>query len=82
MTISKKQAPGLLIYVGPTLSHGRLQHAQGFIDGFPAGVQELVDQHSWFRRLFVCPADFTEAKKQTQTKGSLLNIYYQRAKEV
>lgn len=81
MTISKK-TPGLLIYVGPTLSHGRLQHAQGFIDGFPAGVQELVDQHSWFRRLFVCPADFMAAKKQTQTKGSLLNIYYQRAKEV
>lgn len=82
MTISKKKAPGLLIYVGPTLSHGRLQHAQGFIDGFPVGVQELVDQHSWFRRLFVCPADFVEAKKQTQTKGSLLNIYYHRAKEV
>lgn len=82
MTTFKKKAPGLLIYVGPTLSHGRLQHAQGFIDGFPVGVQELVDQHSWFRRLFVCPADFAEAKKQTQTKGSLLYIYFNRAKEV
>ncbi|WP_270441218.1 hypothetical protein [Acidaminococcus provencensis] len=81
MTAFKKTS-GLLIYVGPTLSHGRLQHAQGFINGFPVGVQELVDQHSWFRRLFVCPAAFTEAKKQTQIKGSLLYIYYNRAKEV
>ena len=77
-----KKSPGLLIYIGPTLSHGRLQHAQSFIDGFPAGVQELVDQNPWFRRLFVPAASFTEAKKQTPVKGSLLNIYYNRAKEV
>lgn len=82
MTSKNSKAQASVIYVGPSLGHGRLQFAQVFIHGFPPGIKELISQYPWFGQLFVCLKDFASACKRTQVKGDLLNIYYQKAKEV
>lgn len=82
MTFKNAKTPAAVIYVGPSLGHGRLQFAQVFINGFPPGVQALLNQYPWFGTLFVAVPDFAAACKRTRVKGDLLNIYYNKAKEV
>lgn len=71
-----------LMYVGPSLSKGRLSHATVFLDGFPANVQELLDKHSWLKHLMVPTAEIDKAKESIKQKGSFLNKLAERTKEV
>lgn len=71
-----------LMYVGPSLSKGRLSHATVFLDGLPANVQELVDQHSWLKHLIVPTSQIEIAKESIKQKGSFLNVLAERTKEV
>ena len=70
-----------LIYVGPTLSEGRLSFSTVFIDGFPAYLQEILEKHPWFKQLFVPVSELDMAIKATKEKGSYLNILYEKAKK-
>lgn len=71
-----------LIYVGPSLSHGRLPFATVFADGFPAYAQVVIDENPWFENLFVPVNEMSAAIASTKQKGSFLNILYNKAKEV
>lgn len=70
-----------LIYVGPTLSEGRLSFSTVFYDGIPAYLQEIIKDHPWFRQLFVPVSELELAHKATQEKGSYLNILFNKAKK-
>ena len=78
MTNEKKQ----LVYVGPSLSKGRLSHGTVFLNGFTPPVQELVDKHPWLKQLMVPPDEIEKAKASMKQKGSLLNILCEKTKEV
>ena len=80
-TKSTKNTKQQLIYVGPTLSEGRLSYSTVFIDGFPAYLQEILEKHPWFKQLFVPVSDLNMAIKATKEKGSYLNILYDKAKK-
>ena len=75
-TISK------LIYVGPSLSQGRLFHGQIFMNGLPANVQAIILAHPWFRSLLVPVSSYVESCKQVGKKGTPLHLYATKAKEV
>lgn len=91
MTISKKskrtqttrntKTIEQLIYVGPTLSEGRLSFSTVYVNGLPFHVQELVNLHPWFKQLFVPASELDKAVKATKEKGSYLNILYNKAKK-
>ena len=70
-----------LVYVGPTLSEGRLSFATVYTNGLPVHVQEIVDAHPFFKQLFVPVSELNEAIKATKDKGSYLNILYNKAKK-
>ena len=42
-----------LIYIGPSLSKGRLPFATIYIGGFPPHIQEIIALKPWSRKLFV-----------------------------
>lgn len=69
------------IYIGPTLSEGRLAFSTVILGGFPPNVQFIVDEHPWFAQLFVPIADTNRAIASTKEKGSYLNILYNKAKK-
>ena len=71
-----------LVYVGPSLSRGRLSHATVFLDGYPAHVQELMVKHPWLKHFMVPPAEIDKALVSMQQKGSFLNNLCKRIKEV
>ena len=91
MTISKKskrtqttkstKTIHQLIYIGPTLSEGRLSFSTVFLDGFPAYLQEILDKHPWFKNLLVPVDEMNKASASTKDKGSFLNILYNKAKK-
>ncbi len=70
-----------IIYIGPTLSQGRLPFAAVFLNEIPAYVQAIVEKHPWFKNLLVPVDDMTKAIASTQDKGSYLNILYNKAKK-
>ncbi len=88
MATSRKQRfikpvkPKKLIYIGPTLSEGRLSFSTVFMDGFPVYVQGIIDKNPWFKALFVPIPEMETAVASTKQKGSFLNIMYNKAKEV
>lgn len=91
MTISKKSKrtqstkstknTKQVIYIGPTLSQGRLSFSTVFLDEIPAYVQAIIDKHPWFKHLLVPVDEMTKAIASTQEKGSYLNILYTKAKK-
>ena len=70
-----------LVYVGPTLSEGRLSFSTVYMNGLPLHVQDIVDAHPWFKQLFVPVSELDMAIKATKDKGSYLNILYNKAKK-
>lgn len=70
------------IYVGPSLSEGRLIHATVFIGGYPAHVAGLIADNPWLEQLFVPIPKLNDSLVETKQKGSLLNILCNKAKEV
>ncbi len=73
---------GKKIYIGPSLSGARLSHATVFSGGYTVPVKELIDKNPWLERLFVPVSQYTEKMKELSTKGTALNIYAKRCKEV
>lgn len=71
-----------VIYVGPSLSRGRLFHGQIFLNGLPQAVQELCLVHPWFRYLLVPTSEYVASVKQIGKKGTPLHLYFNEAKEV
>jgi hypothetical protein len=71
-----------VIYVGPTLSAGRLAFATIYIGGLPEHINAIVAEKPWFKQLFVPVAKMAEAVAETKKKGSALHTLYKRAKEV
>lgn len=71
-----------LIYVGPTLSEGRLSFSTVYLDGFPPHIMGLIEQYPWFKQLFVPVSEMNMAIASSKEKGSYLNILYNKAKEV
>lgn len=95
MTISKKPKTASentndgkknksLMYVGPSLSQGRLSHATVFIDGlFTVPVQEIMDAHPWMKHLMVPVTQINTAMAAIKKEGTLLNTLCKRVyKEV
>lgn len=90
MTISKKskrtqttkstKTINQLIYIGPTLSEGRLSHSTVLI-GIPDYIKAIIDKHPWFENLLVPVDEMNKAIASTKDKGSLLNILYNKAKK-
>lgn len=70
------------IYVGPSLSEGRLVHATVYIGGYPPHLAELIADNPWMEQLFVPIAKLNDSLAETKQKGSLLNILCNKAKEV
>ena len=95
MTISKKpkmdsantsdgKKSKSLMYVGPSISKGRLSHATVFIDGlFTVPVQEIMSEHPWMKHLMVPTSQINSAMESIKKEGTLLNTLCKRvAKEV
>ena len=78
----KKTKKERLVYIGPTLSKGRLFHGTVFIGGYPAQVKQLCLEHPWFDNLFVPVADFAASCREAAKKGTPLSIFMKKAREV
>lgn len=84
-TNSKKAEPknDKLIYIGPTLSKGRLPFATIYIGGFPEHIQDIIKLKPWFRKLFVPIEKMEVAIAATKKNGDAMHTFYQKAiKEV
>lgn len=71
-----------LVYVGPSLSEGRLSHCTVFTNGLPSHIQKIADANPWFSYLFVPVETYTETMKTVRKKGTALYMYAKRAREV
>ena len=74
----KKKAPAVtpVVYVGPTLPGGVLQHLTVFRgNGYPAHVAEIVENSQAVRGLIVPVSQLADALKAVQTKGHILNTF-------
>ncbi len=72
-----------LIYIGPSLSKGRLPFATIYIGGFPPHIQDIIALKPWFRKLFVPINKMEVAIAATNKNGDAMHTFYQKAmKEV
>ncbi len=71
-----------LIYIGPNLSNGRLTHATVFSGGYPAHVLSLIETAPWLTHLMVPVAQYTEKMKEAEQKGTALNVFLTRSREL
>lgn len=72
-----------LIYIGPSLSKGRLPFATIYIGGFPEHIQDIIKLKPWFRKLFVPINKMEVAIAATNKNGDAMHTFYQKAmKEV
>lgn len=91
MTTSKKSKPTestkstkkaeQLMYIGPTLSAGRLYFSTIFMGGLPTHIKALIEKHPWFSGLFVPIEGLDAAIKATKIKGNYLNTLYVKAQK-
>ena len=70
-----------LIYIGPSLSRGRLNTLTVFCDGLPGHLQEVYDDIPHIKALFVEVENLNESLVKRNTKGTPLFKYYQEVKE-
>ncbi|MBQ5343966.1 MAG: hypothetical protein J6F33_02060 [Acidaminococcaceae bacterium] len=71
-----------VIYVGPSLSSGRLAFSTIYIGGLPDHINAIVADNPWFSQLFVPIGKMNEAIAETKKKGSALYTLYKKAMEV
>ena len=71
-----------LIYIGPNLPNGRLAHATVFSGGYPAHVLALMENAPWLTHLMVPVAQYTEKMKEAAQKGTALNVFLTRSREL
>ena len=75
--------PEKLIYIGPSLSRGRLPFATIYDGGFPPHIQDVIAIKPWFRKLFVPINKMEIAIAATKKNGDAMNTFYKKAlKEV
>ncbi len=80
---SKAAAPAQkLIYIGHNLSNGRLAHATVFSGGYPAHVLSLIETAPWLTHLMVPVAQYAEKMKEAAQKGTALNVFLTRSREL
>lgn len=70
------------VYIGPSLSGSRLLHATVFRDGYPIYIKEIMEEHPWFKNLFVPVEEYAESMKTIRKPGTALYIFAKRSKEV
>ena len=76
--VRRKKTPAVtpVVYVGPTLPGGVLQHLTVFRgNGYPAHVAEMIESKPALRGLIVPVSQLPEALKAVKTKGHILNTY-------
>lgn len=72
-----------LIYIGPSLSKGRLPFSKIYIGGFPPHIQDIIALKPWFRKLFVPIGKMDVAIAATKKNGDAMHTFYIKAlKEV
>lgn len=69
------------IYVGPNLKSGKLVK-YSIYKGMPRHLDDLFEQNTWFKQLFVKISDLAVAEKEIATSGTPKNKYYIMAQEV
>ena len=79
MASKKKQIepkPTPMVYVGPTLPNGLLARFTVFSGGdYLPHIKELREKSPAFRGLFVPVSRLSQAKKDVETQGHILNLY-------
>lgn len=70
------------IYIGPSLSRGRLNHAQVFINGFPPHIRELMDRYPCLAKLMAPAAETATALRLIKQSGTPLHKYAAMAKNL
>lgn len=76
----KTSTPKTLVYVGPTLASTLLWQNRTFSGGYPAEVGHLEQKHPYIKRLFVEPNKVPDVMRAIATKGSAMNVYFNRLK--
>lgn len=72
-----------LIYIGPSLSKGRLPFSTIYNGGFPPHIQDIIALKPWFRKLFVPINKMEVAIAATKKHGDAMHTFYNKAlKEV
>jgi len=66
------------IYIGPVMKGTRLQKYAMFIDEIP----EEYKNNKVLKRLFVTPDKLSGAMKDVKTKGTMLNTFYEQARNL
>ena len=66
------------IYIGPVIKGTRLQKYAMFIDEIP----EEYTKNNVLKRLFVTSDKLSEAMKDVKTKGTMLNTFYEQARNL
>lgn len=75
-------APAAVVYVGRSILQGRLTQYTTYKNGIPPHLANLLEQYPFIRHLFV-PADkLAKARKDLNTKGTALNEFNSKLKEV
>ncbi|MBA2943211.1 hypothetical protein HZF08_33615 [Paenibacillus sp. CGMCC 1.16610] len=67
-----------LIYVGPTIEHGRLSQYTILKNGIPTHVQDLVSGNADIAQLIVPVQHLTSTKQAVQKQGTPENAAYAR----
>lgn len=71
-----------MIYIGANLSGGRLPHGTVFSGGYPTHILALMDSAPWIANLFVPVERYTEKTKEAAQKGTALNVFLTRSREL
>nr|DAM69350.1 MAG TPA: hypothetical protein [Caudoviricetes sp.] len=72
-----------MAYVGPSLSEGRLSFATVYIGGYPPHIFSFDRKRTMVQTAFRAGSPkMNEAIQKTKEPGELMNILYNKAKEV
>lgn len=71
--IEPKPVP--MIYIGPSLPNGLLARFTVFNGDYPLHIKELRERSAALRGLFVPVSRLSQAKKDVETQGNILNLY-------
>ena len=66
-----------VMYIGPTIS-GVVKQNTVFNNGLPKGLIELQEKMPIVKSLIVSTSQIAEAKNKVQSKGSALNVIYNK----
>jgi len=74
---SKANVKATVMYVGPTIV-GEIKQYSVYKNGLPKNVSKLAEQVPAIKHLLVQTGHITEARKQINEKGSVLNVMYNK----